>query len=266
MLEPVDAIELAAGVRVVGAAVEDDVRGAVFPANETALLVLGRAGEPLGETARALARAHAIDVRRAGDDVLRFAHALNRELLANVRHGRSRARRCVTWLRLALRLAPAGLLPSGAARRYPLDTSSAGRAALGAARALRRRSLALAAATLVLASPGGVPPPGVLALALGVGVGLVAHEAGHAALLTGVGAALVVHGLRTFVIHPPLAPGRRGAVAAGGPGAAAAVGVGMVVIGWLTGLPELALFGCAPAAHAAGLTVATPDGRTACGL
>ena len=40
-----------------------------------------------------------------------------------------------------------------------------------------------------------------------------------------------------------------------------------VITAWLAAVPEVALVGCAPAAHlASSLTVATADGRAACGL
>ena len=265
MLSGTDALELPAGVRIDGSVVSDDVRGALFPANVAALFVLARIGRPLGDIAAELAARHDLDPHRARDDVLRFALVLNEALLANVVRADPVARRAACWLLLALRLAPAGSLPRGTARRFPLDTSTPVHAALGALAALRWRAVAVSAAAALLAAPGGVNPR-LLGLAAGVGAGLAVHEAGHAALLSGVGGALVVSRLRTFVIHRPLAPGRRRVVALAGPAAAACVGVTMVAVAWLSGLPELAVAGCAPAAHAAGLTVATGDGRAACGL
>ncbi len=265
MLDQTDALELAAGVHVDGSAVSDDVRGAQFPANPAALFVLARTGRPLGEIAGELAARHGVEPHRARDDVLRFAFALNEALLANVVRADPAVRRAAGWLLLALRLAPAGSLPRGTAHRFPLDTSTPVRAALGAVSALRWRALAVSAAAALLSAPGGLDPR-LLGLAAGVGAGLAVHEAGHAALLSGVGGALVVSRLRTYVIHRPLAPGRRRVVALAGPAAAAFVGVTVVGVAWLSGLPALALAGCAPAAHAAGLTVATGDGRAACGL
>jgi hypothetical protein len=265
MLGPADTIGLAPGVRVQNEGLTDDARGACFPVNDTGLFVIRRAGRPLGEIARELAVQHGLEPERARADVLRFAFTLNRAQLVNVVSGDGLAWRAVAWLHLAVRLAPAGTLPSLNLRRSALDTSTPGRAVGDAVGALRWRSVTLALAAVLLAAPGGLTP-GVLALGLGVGGSLVAHEAGHAALLTGVSAALVVGGPRTFVIHPPLSPARRRAVATAGPAAAVLLGVAAVCAAWVSGAPELGLAGCAPAAHAIGLTVATGDGRAACGL
>lgn len=265
MLDPGDRMELPDGVGIDGDTVSDHVRGAVFPANETALFVLRRAGRPLGLIAAELAELHGIDGQRARDDVLRFAFSLNRELLANVVRGGGPVRRFRLWLRLALRVAPAGAIPALPARRAALDTSTPLQAAIDTLAALRRRSLVLAVTAVLLAAPGAVTP-GAIAVGAGVGAGFAIHEAGHAALLGGTGAALVVSGLRTYVLHAPLPPARQRRVAAAGPLAAAALGVTAVTAAWLVGLPELSPLGCAPAAHALGLTVATGDGRTACGL
>jgi hypothetical protein len=265
MLGPADAVVLAAGVRVDGASVVDEARTARFPVNETGLFVLRRAGRPLGDVARELATRHGIDLERARSDVLLFALSLNRALLANIEPGDGRARRAAQWLLLACRLVPAGLLPTRNVRRCAVDTTTPAHAIRDACGALRRRFLVLVAGVVVLVAPGGGSSI-AHALGLGVGAGVVVHEAGHAALLSGVAAALVVSGLRTYVIHPTLGPGRRQAVAAAGPGLACAIGVAAVVAGWYSGLPELALAGCPAAAHAVGLTVATGDGRVACGL
>ena len=265
MLGLADAIRLAPAVRVENGALADDARGACFPVNATGLFVLEHAGRPLGDVADELASRHGLEPERAQADVLRFAFSLNRAQLANISAGGSAFHRLVDWLRLAVRLAPAGTLPSLNVRRFPLDTSTPARAVVDAIGALRWRVVTLVLAAVLVVAPDG-PTPAVLALGLGVGAGLAAHEAGHAALLTGVAAALVVSGLRTYVIHPTLAPGRRRVVAAAGPAAAALLGIAAVALAWLVGMPELGLAGCPPAAHAVGLTVATGDGRVACGL
>jgi hypothetical protein len=127
------------------------------------------------------------------------------------------------------------------------------------------RSIVVVVAATVVVAPAATSA-GPLALPVGVAAGLVLHEAGHAAALTGIDAALVTAGMRTFVIHRPLAPRRRGIVAGAGPAAAAAAGVLAATAAWLVATPELALAACPLATHAIGLTVATGDGRAACGL
>jgi hypothetical protein len=266
MLGPEDALVLAPGVGVAGAALVDDVRGASYPVNETGLFVLERVGRPLEATVAELARHAGIDTERARADVLRFAFALNRELLANVAWGRSGPSRLWGWLRLAVRLVPTGMVPPSVARRSALDTSSAFRSTAGVVVALRVRCAAIGAGAAVLGALGR-PTVAAVALAAGVVLGLAVHEIGHVAVLGGgVAAALVVCGLRTYVLHGPVGPARRRRVAAAGPAAAALLGVGAVTAAWLANAPGLAPAGGALAAHALGLTVATADGRAACGL
>jgi hypothetical protein len=265
MLTLSDSVVLPPGVRLAGDAIEDDVRAASFPVNETGSLVLVRHGGRLGEAAESLARRHGVDAANVADDVLRFAQALNTALLANVRPGDARRRRVLAWLALAARLAPAGALPFAVARRHPLPTGSPVRAVLCTARALAARSVLVAAAAAAAIGPAAADP-GVVGLCLGLGASLVIHEAAHAVALSGMDAALVTRGVRTFVIHRVLEPRRRRLVAAAGPAAAAATGALAVVAAWLVAAPELALVGCPAAAHAVGLTVATGDGRAACGL
>jgi hypothetical protein len=271
MLSLEDSIALPAGVRVDGQVVIDDVRNARYPANDSALFVLRRAGRPLGDVAEELGRRHRLEPGRARTDVLAFAHALNRGLLANVVRRRPRHRRVLDWLTLAARLAPAGTLPASVARRSPLDTRTPIRAAASTARCLAGRALALASAVAVIALqplPAAPVRVALVAIALGAGVGgsIILHEAGHAALLAGVGAALVLAGPRTYVLHAPVSPRRRWLVAAAGPASACGLGLAVVVLAWALRLPELAVAGCAPVGHAIGLTVATADGRAACGF
>jgi hypothetical protein len=271
MLGPDDAIVPCDGVRVDGNVVVDDVLGRRYPANDAALFVLARAGMPLGAVARELAARHGLDDERARNDVLSFALALNRALLANVVHGTSRLRRVVSWLALALRLAPAGVVPASLAVRFRLDTSTVPRALCSTIAAAGRRATALGAVgTTVALQPALTASPraslGALALGMGVGVGVAMHEASHAVTLVGVGAVLVIAGPRIRVAHPALSGRRRALVAAAGPVGAALTGVVIVGLGLATRTPELALAGCGPAAHAVGVTVATAEGRTACGL
>jgi hypothetical protein len=229
------------------------------------MFVLARVGRPLEATVADLSRHARIDPVRARMDVLRFAYALNRELLANITHRSRWPARLGAWLRLAARLAPAGALPPFVAHRTALDTTTRLRSARGVLGALWRRGAGTAAAAALLGAPGR-PTVGALALGLGVAIGPTAHEIGHVWLLGGAAAALVVCGLRTYVMHAPLSPARRRRVAAGGPSLAAVLGVGAVTAAWLAAAPGLALLGGALVVHAVGLTVATADGRTACGL
>ncbi len=271
MLSLEDTISLPTGVRVDGHAVVDDVRGARYPANDSARFVLRRAGRPLADVAEELGRRHGLEPSRARADVLGFAHALNQGLLANIVCHRPRHRRAVEWLALAARLAPAGVLPAPAARRTPLDTRTPLRAVVSTTRGLAGRAVALASVVAVIAlQPLPAAPARVafiaLALGAGVGGGIVLHEAGHAAALVGVGAALVLAGPRTFVLHAPVSTRRRLVVAAAGPACSCGLGVTLIALAWALRLPELAIAGCAPAGHAVALTVATADGRTACGL
>jgi hypothetical protein len=203
--------------------------------------------------------------------VLVFAHALNQGLLANVVRRRPRHRRALEWLALAARLAPAGTLPAPVARRSPLDTRTPMRAAVSTARGLAGRALALASVVAVIALqplPAAPVRVALVAIALGAGVGgsIILHEAGHAAVLAGVGAALVLAGPRTYVLHAPVSPRRRWVVAAAGPASACGLGLAVIALAWALRVPELAVAGCAPVGHAVGLTVATADGRAACGL
>ena len=124
-------------------------------------------------------------------------------------------------------------------------------------------ALALTAQT---AAAGAVGLAAWLALGVGTGTGLGLHEAGHAALLRGVPSALITRGRRTSVLHAALGPTRRSLVAFGGPVCVSALGLGLVVAGWLAAVPLLVLAGSPLAAHALALTVVGGDGRVLCGL
>jgi hypothetical protein len=271
MLALEDTIALPAGVRLERDAVVDTLRRARYPVNATATFVLARAGRPLGDVAAELSCTYRLEPERARQDVLAFSLHLNRCLLANIHRGGSAAGRVAALAMLALRLAPAGRVPAPLARRAPLDTSSPLRALYSAGAALRRRMVVLwlvgALLTVqlaVLATPSAGGAVVVLPTALALGVAL--HEAGHAAALAGVSAALVLAGPRTYVVHAPVGPARRRWVGAAGPALPAALGVLLVAGASRFAAVGAAVGGCVLAGHAAGLTNLTGDGRSACGL
>ena len=271
MIAATDRIVLAAGVTLRQGRLADEVRGESWPLNGSAAFVLGRCGEPIGVTVREVAESFSLPLETARADVLRFVWHLNRLALVNVESGSRRVERLHGWLRLALRLAPAGSVPASLTRRRPLDTRSALRGLGTCLAASARRTAAVAAVATVVAlelfsaagSPG-VALPVALGICTGLGLGL--HEAVHAAMLRGVPSALVTRGRRTFVLHAAVPPGRRSLVALAGPLAVAAIGTGCLAAAALAPVPCLAVAGCPLAAHALALTVFTGDGRVACGL
>jgi hypothetical protein len=113
---------------------------------------------------------------------------------------------------------------------------------------------------------GMLPVAEAAAIAIGVGAGIVLHEAGHAACVGRVPAALAIRPARVSLLHPPLPARRRQVVATAGPALAAAVGLVLVAAGAVAGLSPAALAGLPLAVHAVGLTALTRDGRNACGI
>jgi hypothetical protein len=271
MLEAADRIVLADGVVLRDGNLVDGVTRMSWPVNATGAFVLERQGRALGDVAENVAAAYALPVERAHADVLAFAWQLNRLALANVERTAGRLRHTAAWLRLAARLAPAGALPPLTARRRPLDTSTVARAVMGVGRVLAGRCAAFALTSAFLVAHVGLVAgrPSLLApgaVGLAVGVGLAAHEAGHAAALRGVPSALVVRGSRISVVHAPAGAARRAVVAIAGPGVVAAGGVGLLAASVALDSPALAAVGGPPTLHALALTVLASDGRTACGL
>jgi len=240
VIEPGDRVELAPGIVLDDGAVVDVVRGASLRANETALLMLAHAnGITVAELGDVLAHAGAHDGVR---DALTFCAQLNRELLVNVRVGRS------TLLQRRLAAARFGIF-----LRAPLRRVDA-RSLPGVLRGLAPVGVALALLTLPLAILAGA-----WTVALAAGGGVVLHELAHAVALQGVPRALVLDGLRPSVLHPRLSAARTMLVAASGPLAPSLAGLGLAAFARSPA--------CAPlAAHALGLTVLAPDGRNACGL
>lgn len=266
-----DTVRLAVGVTVDDGTLADDVRGASWPLNDSGAFLLARNGQPVGSMVREVAEAFALPLEQARADVLQFVWHLNSLALVNVDPGVSRLRRLLDWVHLAARLAPAGALPAALARRRPIDTRSTLRALGSCLAAAAPRAVAVAgAATAVTAQLGAIAATGSVGapfvIGLGTGAGLALHEAAHAALLRGVPSALVTRGRRTYVLHAAVTPGRRSLVALGGPLAVALVGIGVVAAGAAAAAPLLVFGGCPFAVHALALTVASGDGRSACGL
>ena len=250
MIRPEDVVGLPPGVRVSEHGLEDDVRGAVYPLNETARRALAADPAPIAAIADAIAREHGVaaeDVRR---DLIRFYATQNARLLVDVRpRGRLLPR--------ALALATRGLVPVWPRRRYPLRA---------AAWPLVRVALVAALPVALVTFAFARQPAHALASAAAVAAGLLAHEGGHAALLRGHAACLAVAGIRVAIVHRPLPQRRRALIAMAGPGAAAALGALVLLAAWIVVAAEVAVAGLLLAAHALALTVAAADGRAACGL
>ncbi len=271
MLEPADRIVLAEGVTVCGESLVDGICRTSWPLNASAALVVGSDGHPLGEIAERVAAAYALSVERARADVLAFGWQLNRLGLANVERPRGRAHHAAAWLRLAMRLLPAGALPPLTVRRRALDTRSARRAVVSAGRGLARRCTVLALVATALGAHVGVVAgrPSLLVpvlVGIAVGAGLLAHEAAHAAALSGIPSALVVRGTRVSVVHAPTGAVRRVLVACAGPAAVSVAGAVLLALAVVLDSSGLVAAGLPAATHALALTVLASDGRTACGL
>ena len=270
MIASGDRAFLAPGVAVVDGGLHDNVRAETWPLNGTARFIAERAdGRTLGAIAAALAERFDVTGERAALDVRVFAHDLNGKLLLNVAPQRGAAELLLRWLALALRLLPLRTLPKLPMRRRRVRTESALAAVVTVTRGLALQALAVAVATgggaaFLLASLG--VPELALPLAVGAsaGVGLIAHEAGHAVALRGVPCCLGTRALNAFILHPPVPPRRRALVASAGPAAALALGALTLVAALILTEPYLALAATVLASHGIGLTVAGDDGRTAC--
>lgn len=271
MLDLADRLDLPDGIRLDGDAVVDDVRGERFAANPAAVAVLRGAGETLGAAAGRLGAHWGLTPEQARADVLSFAWSLNGALLANVLPGRPRRQRACSWLALALRLLPAGQVPHRVARRVGLDTTTVVRAAVTGAGAVLARSVALAAVVAgglvqlwLLAGGSALLQP--VALSVATGAGLVLHEAGHAAALVRVRAAIALAGRRTMVLHEPLVGARAALVALAGPAVPACLAACLATAALGAGDATMALVACPLGGHAVAATLLCSDGRTACGL
>lgn len=267
-----DRASLPAGVLLEPDGLRDDVRRAGWPLNETARFVVATADHrSLGEVAQAVSERFGISRACALADVRAFACELNAKLLLNLEPRWGSVVWVVRWTVLAIRLLPLGVVPRFPRRRRPLDSETVPRALATVARGLAGEAAAVAllaagAAALLLAGLGAGQIEGPLVLGSCAGLGLVLHEAGHAASLRGIPCCLGTSGLRAFVLHPALPSRRRALAAAAGPGAVLAAGSLALVPATVFSLDQLALGASLLAAQALGLTVAGRDGRRACGL
>ncbi len=273
MIATSDRIDLASGVSLLNAHVADVVRDRSWPLNNSGVFILERVGHRLDVVVRELAEAFDLPLDVARFDALQFIWTLNALALVNVIQSGSRLRRMKDWLGFALRLAPAGALPTPITCRHPLDTGGVLRGVVSSLRASIARVVAIAAGSAVallplVATVGGSGRLGYLAVALGIatGMGVGLHEAGHVASLRGVPSALVTRGRRTYVLHAPVGPIRRSLVAVSGPALASVTGLALVVLGVAGSEPEVLILGLPFVAHALSLTVIGGDGRAACGI
>ena len=260
------------GVTLAEAGLSDSVRGVVLPVNPTGRLIVAHAdGRSLAEIACVLAERFGLAREQALADVLTFARELNEKLLLNLHRRGDPFRLAGRWLRSAGCLFPLGIVPEPPRRRRALATTGHAVAALAVARALAGFGLAAATGTgastlFVLASLGVRDLPTAVALGGAVGVGIVAHEGGHAARLRGVPACVAVGGLRPFVLHAPLDARRRASAALAGPAAGVALGWVVLAAALAFDAEIAAVASVILAAQALGLTVGARDGRRACGL
>ena len=272
MIRDGDRLSLPPGVTLSPGGLEDAVRGAVFPLNESARFVLARLdGRTFGELVHAFARRFGLRGDLALYDLRLFCADLNAKLLLNVSPTGGAVAVALRWLALCVRTLPLGFLPGMPARRRPIRSESAVRAAASVARGLAAVTVGVGVLTAAVTAVSlGVLGPLQLGEPLGLGAcvaaGLIVHEAAHAALLRRIPCCLANTGLRAFVLHPPLAPRRQALVAAAGPGAGLVAGVLVAVLALLLEAEALALGTPTLAAHGLGLTVAGRDGRLACGL
>lgn len=270
MIAATDRVRLAPGVSLSVDGLVDPLRGGALRLNESARFVAERAdGRTIADIAEALAARFGLGFARALADVQSFSGQLNDGLVVNLRPGGGRLGALRRLGSTAGRLAWFGLAPAPVRERRSIHSRTALTAVGSVARALAGKAVLLAAVTAalaetLLATAGKLEPGAPLLVGAAVALGVVVHEAGHAALLRGVPCCLALSGWRVAVLHSPVPPRRRAVVAAAGPGAA--FGLGVLLLAASPMLADLALPSVVLAAHGLGVTVAGRDGRTACGL
>jgi hypothetical protein len=266
-----DRLRLAPGVRLRRAGLSDEVRGTTFPLNETGRLVLEAEGTPLGQVALRLAGRFKIPAEVALIDVRAFSAELNARLLANVEPADGRLRRAVARLDELLPLLLVRSWPAAVRRRSPIYGRSGGAAVRSVARALAPTATAVGVlvssfTAFALAGVGAPQLKVPLVLGSAAAIGLIVHEAAHAAALGATPACLATAGLRAWILHAPLPPLRGAIVAAFGPAAGIATGGAAVVAAMPLESSEIALGALVLVGQGLGLTVVGRDGRNACGL
>jgi len=258
VISPSDRIVLPRDVRLTSDGLHDPVRGATFPLNASARLVVG-AGTVAG-AAGALRARFGVD---ALADTHAFVAQLNARLLLEVVPLRPRARLAWRWLRGLPVMLPTGALPVFPSRRRFVATSAYSSIVVTGVRAVgpvatAYGALAAVATTLTLHALAWVTPCAAAAVAGGV----VAHELGHLLQLRGVPACVAVRGLRVSVLHARGARTRR--VAAGGPLAGTALAAVAFAAFFVAPSPELAAIAALESLQLVGFTVLTSDGRRLC--
>lgn len=254
-----DRVELAPDVRLDGRLLLDPVRGSRIELNASAVVALAESTP--ARMAQAVAARFAVGAERAEGDAKALCAALNAALLLNLRA--PLAVRIVRWAALALALAPVRRLPPWPPTRYRLATTSVPRALVTTAVGCAGPAALVAALAALPFVVIGIWQLGA-ATAGAAAVGLVLHEAAHAAALRGAPAALVVRGLRVSVLHGVADPSKRARVAAAGPACVAALAGVAAAVATATDAAALAAAAIVLAPHALALTLVGADGRTLC--
>lgn len=262
MIGPRDRLELPDAVTSVETGLRDDVRGVTLPVNETGRALLS--AETLEAMARLAVEKFDAPDALALDDAKLFALDLNRRHLLNVRVRGGLVIVTARWCLAALVLLRHRAVPLWPACRVPLDTSTAGRAAAGAAAASLPSGLGGSTAALGLLAAAGLPLQLALPAAVALALGVALHEAGHAFLLRGVPSFVGRRGLRVAVVHRSLPARRAAAVAVGGPVAGVLLALCTAVVAWSVAVPALAAAAVALVSQPLALTVLAGDGRRAC--
>lgn len=277
MIRANDRISLAAGVELSGDGLSDvlHAEGNLVTLNASALsmatLFDGRSVRDVGTE---LVDRYGIGREQAERDARIFAAELNRRMMANVEPQAGELARVTRWLLESIRGLPLLIVPRLAdlpSARWPLPI---GRPLATIAAVTRHVFPRIALLGIMLVLPfvlmlgglGALRADVPLALLLGLTLGLISHEAGHALALRRGPAAIGLNGVTVSIMHAPLHGRQRALVAAGGPAMAVATGWAVLLIALLTQWPPLALTASLLTIQSLGLTVLGHDGRKSCAL